>query len=91
LNMLVTTQEAQVKKKCAHFVSNVIRAGGVKLHNTNHAKDMGANLYAAGFREVSGDAMKGVAESQVAHLLVPQCTGILVELRSRRYILFLCP
>ncbi|ECF6076206.1 CHAP domain-containing protein [Salmonella enterica subsp. houtenae] len=47
------------QRRCAHFVSNAIRAGGARLHNTNHAKNMGPNLYAAGFREVSGAPMKG--------------------------------
>lgn len=47
------------QKKCAHFVSEAIRAGGAILHNTNHAKDMASNLYAAGFRPVSGEAREG--------------------------------
>lgn len=47
------------QKKCAHFVSNAIRAGGANLHNTHHAKDMASNLYAAGFRPVSGAPREG--------------------------------
>ena len=36
--------------RCAHFVSNAVRAGGARLINTNYAKDMAFNLRAAGFR-----------------------------------------
>ncbi|WES70398.1 CHAP domain-containing protein [Superficieibacter sp. HKU1] len=45
--------------KCAHFVSEAIRAGGARLINTHYAKDMGTNLYAAGFRAVSGSPLEG--------------------------------
>ena len=45
--------------RCAHFLSNAIRAGGARLINTNYAKDMATNLNAAGFRPVSGTPLKG--------------------------------
>ncbi|MBJ9336132.1 CHAP domain-containing protein [Citrobacter portucalensis] len=45
--------------RCAHFVSNAVRAGGARLINTNYAKDMAFNLRAAGFRAVYGAPMKG--------------------------------
>lgn len=39
-------------RKCAHYVSNAIRQGGVNIPNTHYAKDMGITLLYAGFHEV---------------------------------------
>lgn len=50
---------AQSQGKCAHFVSEAIRAGGANLRNTPDAKNMGPNLMAAGFKRVYGDPKKG--------------------------------
>jgi hypothetical protein len=42
---------ARSHKRCATYVRRAIAAGGVKLTQTIHAKDYGANLVAAGFSE----------------------------------------
>lgn len=44
---------------CGRFVSNAIRAGGVDLPNTHHARDMGRTLEHAGFYAVRGDLKEG--------------------------------
>lgn len=50
---------AHSQSRCAHFVSNAIRHGGLRIPNTNEAKDMGPTLIAAGFRQVYGEPQEG--------------------------------
>lgn len=40
-------------KKCAEYTRKAIRAGGIDIGNTGHAKDYGSLLMHAGFRPVS--------------------------------------
>ena len=44
---------------CGRYVSNAIRAGGLNLPNTHHARDMGRTLEQAGFYEVHGNLREG--------------------------------
>src|SRR5690606_36532475 len=40
-------------KKCAEYTRKAIRAGGIDIGNTGHAKDYGSLLMNSGFRPVS--------------------------------------
>ncbi|AVY98866.1 CHAP domain-containing protein [Lelliottia sp. WB101] len=50
---------ANSQSKCAHYVSNAIRAGGADIRNTPEARDMGSNLIAVGFKRVYGEPQEG--------------------------------
>jgi hypothetical protein len=40
-------------RECAKYTRRAIEAGGIRLMNTQHAKDYGLSLRASGFREVT--------------------------------------
>ncbi|HCM1917068.1 TPA: CHAP domain-containing protein [Salmonella enterica subsp. salamae serovar 28:r:e,n,z15] len=50
---------AESQSQYAHYVTDAIRHGGLRIINTGEAKNMGPNLYAAGFRPVSSDPQEG--------------------------------
>lgn len=45
--------------KCAHYVSNAIRHGGITFSNTHYAKDMGYTLSTHGFSQSYGNPVTG--------------------------------
>lgn len=50
---------AESQKRCAHFVTLWIKAGGINIPFTHYAKDMGLTLTHAGFYEVHGHPLEG--------------------------------